>query len=698
MSANEIVQDQTRSTRLTLSRPFSDLLVELSIALHKFVMYPKGHPSLAPAAASVVRKAARIMEDRATIAFGVARHQLIIEGVATDPTQPVLRRLAEGLNGHHLGAVSISQGITPEEIAEALQALAADPTVGGRIGLRSPDLIPSWAHLRLYPLTFDRLGLMVDAPVTPRTPADSASRAVDLWLGLARAAMTREQRPPDDDSVPIEPAAVARAIDEPGRAEAYDQVIVGYLLQIARELKDTTGLEASALRRRTGRLIAALKPDTLRRLVDMSGDVRQRRTLVLDAVHGMAVESALDILKAAADASNQTISHGLVRMFSKLGMHAEQGPAAERELASAALHDQVGRLLSGWELADPNPSEYSQKLQRVATGTPLFVPRATTRAIDDRDPIRLVQISLEVGTAGILLERTIDRAVNEGRVGDVLDLLMSAPSGANPARDAIVTRLAHPDTFARVAGRDPIDAVVLDRLLLLPGVSLEAYGVLLDALANCEQRRSRRLLLDRLVRPPVDLAPLILERLSDERWFVQRNLLILLTRSGCTPATFSAEPWTTHPHPHVRYEAIRLQLTLPAEWPLALRTALGDDDPRVIRLGLSAVQHCCPADVLTLVTRVAADAGAPEQLRTLALRALGRSREPQALDTLLAAVDGGTTLLGMPRAPVPTPPVLAALRALTEGWSSAPRARAVLALAKDAADPALRHTVRRHLP
>jgi hypothetical protein len=88
-------------------------------------------------------------------------------------------------------------------------------------------------------------------------------------------------------------------------------------------------------------------------------------------------------------------------------------------------------------------------------------------------------------------------------------------------------------------------------------------------LANCEQRRSRRLLLDRLVRPPVDLAPLILERLTDERSFVQRNLLILLTRSGCAPATFSAEPWTTHPHPQVRYEAIRLQLTLPAEWPCA---------------------------------------------------------------------------------------------------------------------------------
>jgi len=61
-------------------------------------------------------------------------------------------------------------------------------------------------------------------------------------------------------------------------------------------------------------------------------------------------------------------------------------------------------------------------------------------------------------------------------------------------------------------------------------------------------------------------------------------------------------------------------------------------------------------------------------------------------------VNGGTTLLGTPRAPVPTPPVLAALRALTEGWWSAPRAQAVLELAKDAADPTLRQAVNRHLP
>src|SRR5436190_18447405 len=148
--------------RVTLSRPFSDLLVEMSIALHKFMLYPPEHPSLAPATTSVVRRAERIMEDRATIAFGVARHQLIIEGVATDPGQPVLRRLADALNKHHLGAISLTRGLTTIEIAEALRELSADLNTVAPIGLRPPNELPAWPHIRLHPLTFDRLMLMAD--------------------------------------------------------------------------------------------------------------------------------------------------------------------------------------------------------------------------------------------------------------------------------------------------------------------------------------------------------------------------------------------------------------------------------------------------------------------------------------------------------------------------------------------------------
>src|SRR5437879_11155755 len=94
------------SERATLSRDLADFLIELSIALHKHAMYPEGHPSLAPAAAGVTRRAERLLQDRSTLSLGVARQQLVIEGVATDPKHPVLAELAGRLHRHHLGAMT----------------------------------------------------------------------------------------------------------------------------------------------------------------------------------------------------------------------------------------------------------------------------------------------------------------------------------------------------------------------------------------------------------------------------------------------------------------------------------------------------------------------------------------------------------------------------------------------------------------
>ncbi len=359
--------------RPTLSREFSEFLVDLSVALHKHAMYPTSHPSLEPAAGAVVRRANRLLQDRERIALGVARNQLIIEGIATDPRQPVLRRLAEGLHRHHLGAMSLSRGVQPSEIGGALRALSVDSDREGPLGLLPADQLPVWPHVRLHPLTFDRLALIADAPLAAGGGGSGGhvgSRGAELWMGLATAAMAGDASATPAAPTPTEPAVVARAIDEHQGVEAYDQVIVGYLLQIARELNETSAGDAGVLRRRTGRLIATLKPETLRRLVEMGGDNAQRRAFVLDAAQGMAVDAVLEILKAAADASGQTISHGLVRMLSKLAAHAELGHEQARPLADVALREQVGRLLDGWQLADPNPEAYGHLLQHVATMGP----------------------------------------------------------------------------------------------------------------------------------------------------------------------------------------------------------------------------------------------------------------------------------------------------------------------------------------
>src|SRR2546427_794624 len=421
--------------RTTLSRDLADFLIELSIALHKHAMYPEGHPSLAPAAAGVARRAGDLLQDRPTLSLGVARNQLIIEGVATDPKHPVLAELAGRLHRHHLGAATFSRGVTDGEVGDVLKTLAAEADRTGQpLGLGDPERLRAWPHVRLHSLTYERLELLdpaTNAPTEGGEPQSSRVRSAQLWLGLARAALAGQLG--EDEAPPTKPAVIAQAIDAHPKAEGYDQVIVGYLLQITEELKAAGGAEAVELRRRTSRLIRAMKPETLRRLLEMGGDFSQRQRFALDATHGMAVDAVLEIVRAAADTSNQSISHSLVRMLSKLAVHAEQGGAAARPLAEAALREQVAGLLNGWSLEDPNPGEYGAALQRMAQAGPVF--RGPTESTAGAEDERLVQMGLELNLVGPLSWRAVARPQGAGRLTALPHLLGGGPAGGGPGGD-----------------------------------------------------------------------------------------------------------------------------------------------------------------------------------------------------------------------------------------------------------------------
>ena len=668
--------------RATLSRALADFLVELSIALHKHAMYPQGHPSLEPAAAAVTRRVALLLEDRATVSLGVARHQLVIEGVATDPKHPVLRELAARLHRHHLGAVTFRRGVEVPEVAEALKALAVEAERTGRpLGLEGAERLAAWPHVQLHALTYERLEL---ADQEGR-PTETDARAAQLWVGLARAALAAAP----DAVTPTEPAVIAEAIDARNTGDAaYDQVIVGYLLQIAAELKTAGGAEAAALRRRTSRLIRTLKPDTLRRLVQMGGDFAQRRQFVADVTDGMAVDAVLDILTAAAETTQETISHSLVRLLSKLAAHAETGAEAVRPQADAALRDQVRRLLEGWTLPDPNPGAYGTALQRMATrSAPVAVGRREEQ--HETEPDRIVAMALEIGTVGARLDPAIDQVVSQGRLERLLDAL-DAVTDENAARSAVRGRIATADVVQRVAAHEPVDFKTLERLVPLVGEA--AAPPLLDVLATAESRGTRRGLLAQLAKMGPGIAPTVIARLDDSRWYVTRNLLTLLEEIGAPPG-FSAVLFMRHADARVRLQAVKLQLKLPEGRDEALVAGLADQDPRTLRLALGlaiAVQRCPDAAVPGLISR-ATDRGLSTDLRVLAIRALGYAAAPAALETLLQLTSAGRTLFGRDRLPPKSPELLVALGALITGWHENPRARARLARAAASGDREIRH-------
>src|SRR5438477_11276565 len=150
----------------TLSRELADFLVELSITLNKHAIYPQSHPLLDIAVDGVATRLAMLfVGDRDSLSIGVARRQLIIEGVATDPLNPVLKTLAQRLHEHHVGAVKFVRGIGRDELAQALAALSIDPVRAEKpLGLDSERLAEVWEHVRFFPLTYDRLQLIEEDP------------------------------------------------------------------------------------------------------------------------------------------------------------------------------------------------------------------------------------------------------------------------------------------------------------------------------------------------------------------------------------------------------------------------------------------------------------------------------------------------------------------------------------------------------
>ena len=681
--------------RAALSRELSEFLIELSIALHKHAMYPLGHPSLGPAVGRVVRRGEALLQDRPSLSLGVARNQLVIEGVATDPKHPVLAELAGRLHRHHLGAVTLSRGIEPDEVADMLRTLAVEADRTGQpLGMGDPAKLSAWKHIRLHPMTYERLELLDQAPaVGPDTAADARSddeatsrdarvRGAQLWIGLARAALAGQIG--EDEAPPTRPAVIAKAIDEHAGGEAYDQVIVGYLLQIAQELKAAGGQEALELRRRTSRLLSEMQPETLRRLIQMGGDTAQRRQFVLDASHGMALDAVLEVVKAAADASQHAVSSSLMRMLSKLAAHAEQGATQARSLADHALRDQVRSLLTGWDLADPNPAAYGAALQRMSQAGPTQV--APMERMHAAEPERLVQMSLEVNAVGPHVYRACTELVNSGRLPQLIDLLEQAPG--TEAAEALWNSAVSQDTVRWLLQNEPADFATVDRLL--PRLGREAAEPLLDALADSEVRATRRAILERLVRLGPVLGQSITARLSDERWYVKRNLLTLLDLLPEPPPGFSALQWLGDADPRVRLEALKLGLKSPAERDRVITRGLEDKEQRIVRVALSAASQGVPADAVPHVVAVVNNRTLPSDMRVPAIRLLGAARSPQALETLLALADGGRTLLGRRRLPPKSRELLTALRALASGWQSEPRAMEVLLVAAVSSDTQIR--------
>ena len=660
-----------------LSRDLGDFLVEFSIVLHKRSMYPAGHPHLQNSSVRFSDRMNALLEKRDSVTLGVARHRLVIESVTTDPNNALLRDLAHRLHRHRIASVQLSRGATLEEVESLLAVLSLDPQRGdGPIGRRL-DQVGPWEHIKLRSMGFDKFTLQGSGSGDSAAEGSAAER--DAWVELARLALSTEQgeEPPSD----ADPLVVAYAIGQKAGEVAYDRVVLGYMSKVAEEMSGRKGLGEDQLGQRLSRVIQALDPDTLRRLLETGADQMGRRDFALNASQILAADAVMEVVEAAAKASKQTISHNLLRLLHKLAHHAEGGPASMRAEAEGALRSNVARLIGDWELDDPNPTRYTAILEGMVRKG----PAEATDAELSFDPDIILRMALELGSAGPAVFGAVEALLARRELGAVTRMLEAATQGS--CTEEIWSHVATAERLAFELQATPLDQDAI--AILVKRIGAGATSSLLDRLTTADDRSTRAAVLKQLLALGPEVGRLAVERLTGAPWYVQRNILLLIGRLGSWPEGFSPLSYAAHPDPRIRREAVKLLLESPGHTKDGILLGLRDADDGIATLAATTALESCPVEALTLMSRLASDERRIPELRALALRILARTRAPEALRLLLALAMSRRRLFGRRLAPK-SPVLLAALAGLASFWREDPSAIEVLSQAYQHSDPEIR--------
>jgi hypothetical protein len=217
-------------------------------------------------------------------------------------------------------------------------------------------------------------------------------------------------------------------------------------------------------------------------------------------------------------------------------------------------------------------------------------------------------------------------------------------------------------------------------------LKLAAAEPLLDALETADDRLASAYV-DLLAALGTDVGPLVVSRIVDARWGVQRLLLVILGKLPALPQGFAPREFVRHPDGTVRREALRMLIKLPATRDMAIAAALADVDERIVRLALGAAMLNCPAEAANILMARANDPLLSPDLRALGIRALSSNRSTPIVAFLVGRTLGKKRLFRKRALASKTPEMLAALAGIVTHWRDDPVADTVLTLAARSTDP-----------
>ncbi len=641
------------------ARLLGDALIELNISRRNVAIYPKGHPSVEASLNRAYGLLQKLFKLRPEITLSVAKDTIIIDDYYLDKNNPVYREFALQLNGRGIASVSFQTGLSIDELYRFHKILSEKSEYLPRDVLLKRLRDDNFIHISIVLIDYDSFSFK-------KGKAEDKSGEKHLWeryiYGLLEGTLQTEELSDTLNDIP--PETLAALLNGVSRddfsGESYDRVITSYMKRTSERVFSGGDLK------KLMNLINSLHPELKKQFLSSAVKNISRDTVSAEkALRDTPVEKIIELLSVINE-QKIAVPEALKNLLDKFSRLRERGfedlrignnllvddmilspdvlnlfkKGSFETYVTDAYQEQIKKLL------DFDASEFSNR----------DLKNITEECIDEVVDREFIHAVLEIISSGLIDEGEFEfltnilieessRFLETGQYGEILKILEVMDT------DHLIRRFPDITTsFLKFAGSEEFITSIISsfriigRLMRDEAVSLsEYYGkdilpYIVDALCEEESQTVRRFMISLILHFKELAIPEALKHLGDDRWFVKRNMLYILTECGNEEVIRHARAYCRHENRKVGLEAIKCLLKLGNGYAVdVIKEFLQSDsedvsNQAIVLAGAFRIKELVP-DLLRML-RKKGISGADFYGKIPLIKALGEIGDPSAVDAL----------------------------------------------------------------
>jgi HEAT repeat protein len=646
----------------------SAIIHELTVARRNVSAYPKGHPVVTGSCDKVVELFNRLFDSRDELTLGIAKDSLSFDGRSFERLTQVVQAFANSLFYHHIAVITFAKGLSAEEIEKFNGILSAKrEAITASGGIEAVIRDAGLRNLQIREIRYDDLRVDED---TISGEENEKQESYLPWESLVLEMMQTSTSPlsisPGSDTTmaPQDLLGIIQGHPRNNQLQAMERLALflgkgSHRGKLLHHEKEAFGKILHFISTLTPELREHFFECVLNALEDNDGPV-------LDILAKLPGEQVLEAVQRCGKVG-RTVPPLLLRMVGKLSSLSVANSASGESTNEAAVEPDGGingtietifRETTGEEFI---PRDYQAKLTALISSRDISVP-------SDGDLAELMETlaydCIEIAVSDIILEslllasgeqlETLKRTLSDYcryflETGDFNSLNKmhqrlrdgyESADAATASEQGPLALFTDTDFIAEVMnglsvwGREKFAGISS----LIQTVGKPFIEPLLDRLIEEENRLVRKFCLEQLTCLAELAGESVLARLDDSRWYVVRNLLIILQQSGCLDLAMNLRRVAGHSHPKVRQMVIEMYINL--QDPEGDRLLLNDltNEDKMVRLqAIQLAEKSVHPDVVTSLLHILQRKGtSPDAVmeKKAALHSLAEIGDPRALPVL----------------------------------------------------------------